>query len=125
MKNHGLKYKEYWRNNMKKIITVLLCIMMILTASACGNKSSVKRTVKGNMKTYSEMTDGTFMCDDYTYKYRLEISGRMPNAAADTTFVYLSNIEEIPFERAYMAAGVSSNSEDYFQPETAVLVEMK
>ncbi len=110
---------------MKKIITVLLCIMMILTASACGNNSSVKKTVKGNMKTYSEMTDGTFMCDDYTYKYRLEISGRMPNAAADTTFVYLSNIEEIPFERAYMAAGVSSNSEDYFQPETAVLVEMK
>ena len=110
---------------MKKIITVLLCIMMILTASACGNDSSVKRTVKGNMKTYSEMTDGTFMCDDYAYKYRLEISGRMPNAAADSTFVYLSTIEEIPFERAYMAAGVSSNSEDYFQPETAVLVEMK
>ena len=77
------------------------------------------------MKTYYEMNDGTFMCDDYTYKYRLEISGRMPNAAADSTFVYLSNIEEIPFERAYMAAGVSSNSEDYFQPDEAVLVEMK
>ncbi len=110
---------------MKKIITVLLCIMMILTASACGNKSSVKSTVKGNMKTYSEMLDGTWLCDDYTYKYRLEVSGRMPNAAVDSTFVYLSNIEEIPFERAYMAAGISSNSEDYFQPETAVLVEMK
>ena len=86
---------------------------------------ATKAAVDGNMKTYYEMNDGTFMCDDYTYKYRLEISGRMPNAAADSTFVYLSNIEEIPFERAYMAAGVSSNTEDYFQPDEAVLVEMK
>ncbi|MCR5523399.1 MAG: immunogenic protein [Clostridia bacterium] len=110
---------------MKKIIIVLLCIMMILTASACGNNSSVKSIVKGNMKTYYEMIDGSFMCDDYKYRYRLEINGRMPNAAVDSTFVYLSNIEEIHFERAYMAAGISSNTDDYFQPEDAVLVEMK
>lgn len=77
------------------------------------------------MKTYYEMNDGTWNCDEYTYKYRLEISGRMPNAAADSTFVYLSNLEQISFERAYMSAGVSSNSRDYFQLEEAVLVEMK
>ncbi len=110
---------------MKKVITVLLCIMMILTVPACGKKGDVKNTVAGNMKTYYEMNDGTWMCDDYTYKYRLEISGRMPNAAADSTFVYLSNVEEISFTRAYMAAGLSSNTKDYFQPEEAVLVEMK
>ncbi len=80
--------------------------------------------VDGNMKTYYEMSDGTWMCDDIIYQHRLEIKGRMPNAAADTTFVYLSNIEEIPFEEAYKAAGVSSNTDDYFQPEEAVLVEM-
>ncbi len=99
--------------------------MMILSSSACGKKNSVKNTVNGNMKTYYEINDGSWMCDDYIYKYRLEISGRMPSAAVDSTFVYLSNIEEISFERAYMAAGVSSNTEDYFQPEEAVLVEMK
>ena len=110
---------------MKKIITILLCILMLLSAAACGKKDSVKNTVNGNMKTYYEMNDGTWMCDNHTYKYRLEISGRMPNAAADTTFVYLSNIEEISFEQAYRAGGVSSNTEDYFQPEEAVLVEMK
>ena len=110
---------------MKRIITILLCVTMILSLSMCGKKDSVKNTVNGNMKTYYEMNDGTWMCDDYTYKYRLEISGRMPNAAVDSTFVYLSNIEEIPFERAYMAAGLSSYTEDYFQPEDAVLVEMK
>jgi len=110
---------------MKRVITLLLCIMVVLSASACGKQGSVKNTVEGNMKTYYEMNDGTWMCDDRSYQYRLEISGRMPNAAADTTFVYLSNMEEIPFERAYLAAGVSSNTEDYFQPEEAVLVEMK
>ena len=110
---------------MKRIITVMLCLAVILLPSACGRKDSVRNTVNGNMKTYYEMNDGTWMCDDHTYKYRLEISGRMPNAAADSTFVYLSNIEEIPFERAYMAAGVSSNTADYFQSEDAVLVEMK
>ena len=64
------------------------------------------------------------MCDDYLYKYRLEITGRMPNAAVDSSFVYLSNIEEIAFDQEYRAAGVSSDSDDYFSPEEAVLVEM-
>ncbi len=72
--------------------------------------------VDGNMKTYYEMSDGTWMCDDVIYKYRLEIKGRMPNAAVDSTFVYLSNIEEISFEQAYKAAGVSSNMGEYFSP---------
>jgi hypothetical protein len=49
----------------------------------------------------------------------------MPNAAVDSTFVYLSNIEEISFNQAYKAAGVSSDSNDYFAPEEAVLVDMK
>lgn len=111
---------------MSKTVKIIIAVMILtLLTAGCGNKSSVKSTVKGNMKTYYEMLDGTWMCDDYTYKYRLEVSGRMPNAAVDSTFVYLSNIEEIPFERAYMAARISSNTEDYFQPETAVLVEMK
>lgn len=110
---------------MKRIITVLLCVMMLLPISACVKKGSVKSTVNGNMKTYYEMSDGTWMCDGYIYKYRLEINGRMPNAAVDSTFIYLSNIKDIPFEQAYMAAGLSSNTEDYFQPEEAVLAEMK
>ena len=77
------------------------------------------------MVRYYEMSDGTWKTDDHTYKYRLEITGRMPNAAKDSTFVYLSNVEEISFERAYMAAGLSSNMDDYFALEDAVLVAMK
>ena len=49
----------------------------------------------------------------------------MPKAVASTTFVYLSNIENITFEQAWKAAGFSSNTADYFSPNEAVLVEMK
>ena len=77
------------------------------------------------MKTYYEMSDGTWQVDGQTYKYRLEIRGRMPNAAVDSTFVYLSNLECITFEQAWKAAGFSSNTADYFVAEDAVLVEMK
>ena len=48
----------------------------ILWNAAVPDESAVKDTVVGNMKTYLEMTDGTWMCDDYTYQYRLEIKGR-------------------------------------------------
>ena len=109
---------------MKRIILMLLCILLSITFSVCARKAVVKNTIEGNIKTYCEMTDGTWMCDDHLYKYRLEINGRMPNAAADSSFVYLSNIEEITFDQAYKAAGISSNSDDYYPPEKAVLVEM-
>ena len=109
---------------MKRVALVPLCIMLVIVFSGCAKKAAVKNTIEGNMKTYYEMTDGTWMCDDHMYQYRLEINGRMPNAAVDSSFVYLSNIEEITFDQAYRAAGVSSNSNDYFSPETAVLVEM-
>ena len=39
-----------------------------------------------------------------------------------TVFVYLSNLEKITFDQAYKAAGVSSNTNDYFAVEDAVLV---
>ena len=41
------------------------------------------------------------------------------------TFIYLSNIEDIPFDRAVMASGLSSNMDDYFSPEEAVFVGWK
>ena len=109
---------------MRRIVLMLLCFLLAVTVSGCVQKAAVRNTVEGNMKTYSEMTDGTWMCDGRVYQYRLEINGRMPNAAVDSSFVYLSNIKEITFDQAYKAAGISSNSDDYFSPEKAVLVEM-
>lgn len=80
-------------------------------------------TIEGNFRTYYSMADGSWQYNGKTYQYRLEITGRMPNAKVDSTFVYLSNLKNITFDQAYKAAGLSSNLNDYFSEEEAVLVE--
>lgn len=74
---------------------------------------------------YYEMSDGTWKTDTHTYQYRLEITGRMGGANKDSTFVFLSNTENITFEQAWKAAGFSSNSNDYFKEEDAIFVALK
>ncbi len=86
---------------------------------------SVKKTYKGDFGTYYEMDDGTWTYEGRNYKYRLEITGRMNSAAKESTFIYLSNIEDIPFDRAVMASGLSSNMADYFSPDEAVFIGWK
>lgn len=75
--------------------------------------------------TYYELSDGTWSTETQTYKYRLEITGRAGSAVKDTTYLYLSNIEDISFNKAMMAAGLSSNTNDYFDPEDAVFIGFK
>ena len=77
------------------------------------------------MVEYYEMSDGTWQADKHTYQYRLEITGRMNNAAKDSTYVYLSNVEEITFDQAWKASGLGSSMTDYFDVEDAKLVAMK
>lgn len=111
---------------MKKLIASVMALVCALGLIGCSNQSSEPvNTFSGNMKTYYEMSDGTWETEGNTYKYRLEISGRMNDAAVDTTFVYLSNVENLTFEQAWKAAGYSSDTADYFTTEDAVLVEMK
>lgn len=80
-------------------------------------------TFRTGLCTYYELSDGTWRTDGRNYKYRLVITGRLHNAATDSIFIYLSNLEHISFDRAWKAAGLSSNMDDYFKPEEAVLVE--
>lgn len=109
----------------KRVIVILVIICILgLTVTACNQqKATIVETIDG-FNTYYKMSDGTWKCNDVTYKYRLEISGRMPNAAKDSTFVYLSNLEEITFDQAWKAAGLSSDLNDYFAPNDAILVEL-
>ena len=110
---------------MKKFMALILALTLAFGLVGCGKRSPEPvNTIDGNMKTYYEMSDGTWQFDGHIYKYRLEISGRMPSAVKDTTFVYLSNIEDISFHKAMMASGLSSNTKDYFDIEEAVLVEL-
>lgn len=77
------------------------------------------------MVRYYEMSDGTWKTDDYTYQYRLEITGRNKAAVKGSTFVFLSNIEDITFEQAWKASGFSSNMDDYFKEADAKFAAMK
>lgn len=86
-------------------------------------QQEIKNMFYGNRKTYYEMADGTWLCDSISYKYRLEIKGRLNNSARDS--VYLSNRSEISFEEAWKASGLSSDINDYFSAEDAVLVDRK
>lgn len=71
------------------------------------------------------MSDGTWKAGEHIYKYRLVITGRMSNAVKDTTYVFISNIEEISFQKAMLASGLSSNKNDYFGAEVAMFVALK
>ncbi len=73
-------------------------------------------------KTYYELEDGSWMANGYSYKYRLEVTGRTNNAAKNTTYVILSNKQNITFGEAWRASGLSSDMDDYFDPADAVIV---
>lgn len=70
-------------------------------------------------------TEKEWCANGYTYKYRLEITGRMNNAANDSTYIVLSNTENITFGQAWKAFGYSSLSTDYFNPQDAMIVGYK
>lgn len=111
---------------MKKLTALILTLICVFGLFGCNNNSvQPVKTIEGNLKTYQEMSDGSWQFNGNTYKYRLEISGRMHAAAVDSTFVFLSNIEKITFDQAWKAAGFSSNTADYFDVKDAVLVEWK
>ena len=127
---------------MKKIISTIICFTFVLSLVGGSRKEPsivntyevIESELAGEyfetnklvtMVKYYEMSDGTWKTDNYTYKYRLEITGRMNNAAKDSTFVFLSNTKDITFEQAWKASGFSSNMDDYFQEEDAKFVAMK
>ena len=128
---------------MKKFITCLLSLVLVSGMSGCSQnkEATIKNTFEQtpsnlieeyvqNSKevvstTYYEMSDGTWKTDEYSYKYKLTITGRLNNAVTDITYTILSNIEEISFEEAWRASGLSSNLDDYFKAEEAVFVATK
>ena len=95
---------------MRKLFRITLVTFMLLSLFGCSQKEP------------SEVKKRT---DTHTYKYRLEITGRMNGAAKDRTFVFLSNLEDITFGQAWKASGLSSNTADYFEEEEAKLVAVK
>lgn len=126
---------------MRKIAAILLTVMLISLAGCSQKEASVVKTyemtdsetieecVENNeivtIVKYYEMSDGTWKTDDYTYQYRVEVTGRMNNAAKDSMFVFLSNTKDITFDQAWKASGLSSDIDDYFKEEETKLVAVK
>lgn len=74
---------------------------------------------------YVETTLPGFMVANNTYAHRLEITGRLGGAAKNTTYLVLANREDITFDETWRASGLSSNTDDYFDPKDAVIVGYK
>ena len=108
---------------MKKIISLLLLAALLLAGCSQAKEPEVVNTISTDRMTYYELSDGTWQADGRIYKYRLEIPGQLPNSIEESTFVYLSNIEKITFDKAWKAAGFSNSTSDYFPAEDAILVD--
>ena len=123
-----------------KQLAIALVLLLLFSFSACTQQEAphVVKTYeqtpieqleevfdRGEIVTraaYCEMSDGTWRSGEYTYVHRLVITGRMHNAAKDSTYVILSNRDDITFDMAWKASGLSSNMNDYFKPEDAIIV---
>lgn len=128
---------------MRRWIPHTLLLLLILAISGCAKNDEVvivntfektpsediERRIENTegviLETYYEMSDGTWKTDDYAYQYKLMVTGRLHNAVRDTTYTILSNIEDITFEQAWKASGLSSNLNDYFKAEEANFVAIK
>ena len=116
---------------MKKSISVILILILLAGMTACAHKEpTVVRTYAADGEqgdssvfvTYEELSDGTFRADGRIYAKRLTVTGRLSGASADISYTILTNLEDISFEEAWKAGGLSSDTRDYFAPEDAVFV---
>lgn len=125
---------------MRRFLPILFLSLLLLTSCSGEQEPSVVRTVEETpaervstlgdeeetvLRTYSELSDGSWECGGLPYQYRLVLTGRLPNAVRDITYTLLSNTEGITFDQAWRASGLSSSTADYFAPEDAVFVAIQ
>lgn len=108
---------------MRKQWLMGLALSLVLLAGC--SASNVVRTYESDqdsvMVTYQELKDGTWKCEDTVYQYRLELTGTLPNAQADSHYVVLSQREDVTFQEVSQALVSSMAS---LEPVDYVLVEM-
>ncbi len=126
---------------MKKLCCVLSLILMLTFVSCKPSEPEILKTHRQTSvdkvfdalanseyvigKTYYEMSDGTFLCNNISYKYKLELSGTLHSAKQESSYIILSNVKDLTFDQVWKASGLSSNTNDYFDPNDAVIVAMK
>ena len=58
---------------MKRFIIYVLSLMLLLNVAGCAKKEENKAE-ESSLKNYSELSNGTYSCDEHIYKYRFEIA---------------------------------------------------
>ena len=111
---------------MKKLIAMIGLLTVLL--AGCGRNDIAKVYEKsesdGIVATYYEMNDGTWQCGDNTYLFRLELTGRMPNAKSDSSYVVLTDNENLAFEDVTKSL-YSSSLDDSKIMDGSMIVEVK
>lgn len=126
---------------MKKPLFLLMIAMLLTLVGCAANTPAVRRTYEQTpldeiesrtsnheevvLIPYEELSDGSWRAQGIVYPFRLELTGRLPNAACDSTYVLLSQNEDISFEQAWKASGLSSDLRDYFDAGDAVIVSVR
>lgn len=76
------------------------------------------------MVSYTQNDDGTFSTADYTYKYRILLTGRLPKAAVDSSYTVLTNNANVTFDEVAQSL-YSSNTADWLDISETIIVDMK
>lgn len=109
----------------KRLIMLGLCSVLLV---GCGENEVVKTYNQSEtgtvLKTYYEMNDGTWKCDDISYPFRLKLNGKMPNSEKESYYVVLTDNDNLTFEEVSKSL-YGSLIEDSEVMEGSVIVEMK
>lgn len=81
---------------MKKLLTTLVAMLLLFMLTACSN-------IAGDSEYLSP--EGT------SYKYKLELTGTVPNSEKESTFIILTNDNKLTFDKVSKSL-FSSNSKD-------------
>lgn len=103
------------------LMGLALSLVLLAGCSASNVVKTYDSEEDGVMVTYQELKDGTWKCENTVYPYRLELTGTLPNAQADSHYVVLSQREDITFEEVsqWLLSSVTP-----FDPVDYILVEM-
>lgn len=84
--------RQHW------LIGLALSLLLLAGCSASSVVKTYDSEKAGVMVTYQELKNGTWQCEDTVYPYRLELTGRGRLAETDSTFVVLSQREDVTFD---------------------------
>ena len=97
---------------------LIVCILVVFVYSSFIEYQNDKTT-----NATTEQTSYTY--NGHTYKYKYVLTDRISGAWHDTTYVVLTNRENITFEDAYKMDVFSYKNHPYVDPLDSIIIEKK